>query len=100
MEELISKVDRSQRFHEFLGRVFLMGDGGAAPMELEMGEDDARNPTAELVIKSGRRGTKCFEWTCRCCKGKFVGRLRKLAMHIAGEKFAGVKEMNVNIRGV
>ena len=26
-----------------------MGDGGAAPMEVEMGEDDARNPTEEAL---------------------------------------------------
>ena len=72
-----------------------MGDGGAAPMKVEMGEDDARNPTGDFVIKGERRGTQCFEWTCRCCKGKFGGRLRKLAMHIAGEKFAGDNAMNV-----
>ena len=49
-----------------------------APMEVEMGEDDARNPTGDFVIKGERRGTQCFEWTCKCCKGKFVGRLHKL----------------------
>ena len=56
-----------------------MGDGGAAPMEVEMGEDDARNPTAQFLIKGERRGTQCFERTCKCCmQGKFVGRLHKL----------------------
>ena len=34
-----------------------MGNGGAAPMEVEMGEDDARNPTAQFLIKGERRGT-------------------------------------------
>ena len=63
-----------------------MGDGGAAPMEVEMGEDDARNPTALFFIKGERRGTQCFEWTSKCCIGKFVGRLHKLAVHIAGCK--------------
>ena len=72
-----------------------MGDGGAAPMEVEMGEDDALNPTAQFLIKGEKRGTQCYEWTCSCCKGKFIGRLCKLAMHIAGEKFAGDKAMNV-----
>ena len=54
-----------------------MGDGGAAPMEVEMGKDDARNPTAQFLIKGERRGTHWVEWTCQCCKGKFVGRLHK-----------------------
>ena len=53
-----SKVDTSRRFHEFLGRVFGMGDGGAAPMEVEMGEDDEHNPTAQFFIKGERRGTQ------------------------------------------
>ena len=46
-------------------------------------------------MKGERRGTQCFKWTCKCCKGKFVGRLHKLAVHIAGEKFAADKSMNV-----
>ena len=28
-----------------------MGDGGATPMEVEMGEDDARNPTAQFLTR-------------------------------------------------
>ena len=32
-----------------------MGDGGAAPMQVEIGEDDARDPTANLS-----RGVKTF----------------------------------------
>ena len=34
-----------------------------------MGEDDACNPTAQFFIKGERRGTQCFKWTCKCCKG-------------------------------
>ena len=37
-----------------------MGDGGAAPMEVEMGENDVHNPTAQFLIKGERRGTQCF----------------------------------------
>ena len=64
-------------------------------MEVEMGEDNVCNPTGCFVKKGERRGTQCFESTCKCCKGKFIGRIHKLAMHIAGEKFANEKEMNV-----
>ena len=41
-----SKVDTSRRFHEFLVG---MGDGGAAPTQVEIGEDDARDPTDEFI---------------------------------------------------
>ena len=33
-----------------------MGDGGAAPMQVEIGEDDARDPTGEFIA----RGEKSF----------------------------------------
>ena len=69
-----------------------MGDyGGAAPVEVEMGEDDARNPTGDFVIKGERKGNKCLECTCKCCKGVYIGKMRKLVMHLAGEKFGGEK---------
>ena len=29
-----------------------MGNGGAAPIEVEMGEEEARNPTAQFLIKA------------------------------------------------
>ena len=72
-----------------------MGDGGAAPMEVEMGEDDACNPTCNFFIKGERKDTQCWEWTCKCCKGVFIGKMLKLAMHLAGEKFANEQSMNV-----
>ena len=28
-----------------------MGDGGAAPMQVEKGEDDASNPTGEFIAR-------------------------------------------------
>ena len=64
-------------------------------MEMEMGEDDARNPTGNFVIKGERKGTQCWEWTCKCCNGVVIGTMRKLAMHIAGEKLANEQSMNV-----
>ena len=33
-----------------------MGDGGAAPMQVEIGEDDAHDPTGEFIA----RGINCF----------------------------------------
>ena len=35
-----------------------MGDGGAAPMEVEMGEDNAHKPTGELLTAIGRPGQR------------------------------------------
>ena len=47
----MSKFDTSRRFHEFLGRVLGIGDGGAAPMQVEIEKNDARDPTGEFVAR-------------------------------------------------
>ena len=36
----------SQHFHEFLGG---MGNGGAAPMQVEIGKDNVRDPTGKFI---------------------------------------------------
>ena len=49
------KLTRHDIFTSSWDEFFWMGDGGAAPMEVEMGEEEARNPTSDFVINSERR---------------------------------------------
>ena len=64
-------------------------------MQVEIGEEDARNPTGEFVVRGELKGNQCWKRTCKCCGGVFIGKQRKLAMHIAGEKFAAESSINV-----
>ena len=52
---LLQCVRTSRRFHEFLG----MGDGGAlaAPMQVEIVEDETCDPTDEFIARGERKGT-------------------------------------------
>ena len=60
-----------------------MGDGGAAPMQVKIGEDDACDPTGEFVSRGERKGNQCWEWICKRCGGVLNGKKHKLAVHIA-----------------
>ena len=50
----VQKLTRHDVFTSFWG----IGDGGAVPMQVEIVEDEACDPTDEFITKSEKEGTR------------------------------------------